>query len=112
MGAVEEKLLEQFVRDGVPIPDKIQNAPQLNIGLELYYVAFQELNSCRALGMTIGPIPWTAVKTYCDEHGIVSDLREDVFYYITQMDEAYLSYVSKTSDDKNSKSNRESALRG
>lgn len=33
-------------------------------GLELYLNAFWDLNSCRQIGMDVGPIPWTAIQKY------------------------------------------------
>lgn len=103
MGAVEGKLIEQMVRDGQPLPDKIANAPRLGRGLDLYYIAFQDLSSCRNVGMAVGPIPWTAIKLYCDEHKIKGEQRDDVFFLVAALDEAYREHVQKDSDKRTKK---------
>lgn len=93
-----------MVRDGVPLPDKIANAPELARGLELYFMAFQELTTCRSLGMSVGPIPWTAIKLFCDEHEIEGEQRDDAFYLVKALDDAYREYLDKQADkDKKGK---------
>ncbi len=55
-----------------------------------YYVAFFELMTSRQFGFGEGPIPITAIIQYgqwldCDHEEI-----EDLIYFITVMDQAYL----------------------
>ena len=80
------------MREGLPLPERIKNAPTLEIGLELFYTAFFELGTCRQLGMAEGPIPWTAIDIYCNSYTIVSEQREDMHMFIRSMDNAYLKY--------------------
>lgn len=84
----------------MPLPSRIANAPELDIGLELFYVAFFDLHSCRQIGFSAGPIPWTAIRDYANEHNIFGDQREDLFYYVQMMDKAYLEWQSKEADRK------------
>lgn len=85
------------MREGRPLPKKIRNAPELILGLEFYYNAFEDLSSCRELGFGVGPIPWTAMKDYCHEYDITGDDDlEDFFYFIRQMDNAYLAHMAKS----------------
>jgi len=76
-----------------PIPDAILNAPDLEMGLGLYQSAFWDLDTCRRNNDTSkGPIPWTAIFTYCEQYHIEGDQRDDMFYHISEMDHAYLDF--------------------
>jgi hypothetical protein len=78
----------------MPIPEKIKNAPQLYEGLDLFYIAFMDMNSCRALGYgMVGPINWLTINTYCDVHGLQGEQREDMFFFINKMDAAYSDFT-------------------
>jgi len=70
------------------------------MGLELYQTAFADLNGCRPSGWAMTPIPWTAIKDYADAFELELEQREDLFYYIRQLDSAYIEFVNK----KNAKS--------
>lgn len=80
---------------GNELPVKIQNAPPLQSGLALYYEAFNDLSSCRAIGMAEGPIPWTAINDYCDYLELYEEERYDMFYHVRSLDLAYLKYMDK-----------------
>ena len=94
-GPTEQTIIQQCVRNRAPLPDAIANAPQLLIGLELFYGGFMDLIGSRMLGFSEGPIPWSAVGDYCDELGIEGDQREDFFYHIQRLDTAYLELRAK-----------------
>ena len=72
------------------------------MGLEVYYEAFQELNTCRAQGLSAGPIPWTAVDAYARRHGY--DEPED-FAYLLEMvralDDALLKHLAEKRGNDN-----------
>lgn len=84
--------MEDARRYGTPLPPKIENAPELQVGLELFYVGFMDLTSSRQIGFGEGPISWTTILTYCKEKEIVGEQREAMFYHITHMDSAYLEH--------------------
>ena len=84
--------MEQCLREGIPFPDKIANAPDLLPGLELYYLAFMELTDSRQIGMGLGPIPWKVVHDYCDAHDLSQDQREEMHHHIKEMDAVYLEF--------------------
>jgi hypothetical protein len=93
MGKDERKLVEMARRQKKPVPMRIQNAPDLAPGLELYYDAFGRLTTSRQLGSgAIGPIPYAAISTYCKDEGIHGDLRADVFYHVEHLDRAYMMW--------------------
>lgn len=83
------------MRERIPLPKRIANAPELWLGLELFYDAFWDLNSCRDLGAVgFGPIPWSAVKDYAQTFELDSEQFQDLYYYIRRMDDAYLKFCS------------------
>jgi hypothetical protein len=80
----------------MPLPDRIQNAPELVLGLELYYGAFMDLTSCRGTGYgTEGPIPWDKVVQWAEKYGLDEEQEDDLVYHIPQMDEVYLKFKAK-----------------
>lgn len=87
------------------MPSKIANAPELFVGLELYYLGFLDLTSCRGQSYgTEGPISWITMHEYCFVHGIEGEQREDFFYHISRMDSAYLEFkASKLKTQKGGK---------
>jgi hypothetical protein len=94
-------ILQQRLRDNEPIPQRIANAPELFVGLELFYLAFVELSSCRYIGNAEGPIPWVSIVEYCNEYEIFDrEQRDDMFYFIATMDATYLKHRSKETDKK------------
>lgn len=82
---------------GRPIPEAIANAPELDPSLRVFWNAFFALQSCRAIGMTPGPIPWTAIEAYCDRYELHGEAREDMHQLLRAMDSEYLGYLAKRS---------------
>lgn len=76
---------------------KIRNAPELLLGLELFYTAFMDLTSSRELGYGEGPIRWKTILDYCEKHEIEGEQQEDVFYHVQHLDSAYLDWRAKKS---------------
>lgn len=81
----------------MPIPPKIANAPELTLGLELYLEGFLDLSSCRSVGMSLGPIPWTAMDRYCEVEGIADETRDDFIYLVKGLDVYYLELMEAKS---------------
>ena len=95
-GPTEKFIIEQCYRQNLPLPDRIQNAPELFLGLELYYLAFMNLTSCRSQGYgTEGPVGWLQINEYCVVCGIIGEQREDLIYHVQQLDSAYLEFKTK-----------------
>lgn len=94
--------MEQAYRNGMPLPEKIANAPELEEGLECYYTAFLDLNSCRALGPSgEGAIPWTAMALYAQVNNYQGEELEDLFYHLPRMDKVYLDWALKKMQSRN-----------
>ena len=90
------------MRDGSPLPKRIANAPTISMGLELYWNAFMELNSCRNSGWSSGPIPWTAILDYSKAYEFDEIQTMDLFFYTRSMDNAMLEHEAKQ-NEKNKK---------
>lgn len=56
---------------------------------------FFDLSSCRSFGMGIGPIPWTAIHSYCRFHEFDVEQEEMAHYLLRRMDEFYLEHVNR-----------------
>lgn len=76
----------------MPLPDAIANAPELWLGLDLFFIAFQDLSTCRSQGYGEGPIGWVSIAEYCAVHEIEGEQFEDMLFHIQHMDAAYLKY--------------------
>lgn len=88
-GPHEKTIIEQALMRGLPVPDMIRNAPELLPGLDLYFVAFLELSTCRPATMAgVGPIPWTAIDQYAVAGGFTGDQRGTLFYCVRAMERA------------------------
>lgn len=97
-GSVERTILKQVLRERLPVPKRIQNAPRLRFGLELYYGAFFDLCSCRLNAWDFGEIPWTATNEYCRTLGLDEDQTEKMHYFIALLDRTYLRIMRKKRD--------------
>jgi hypothetical protein len=95
VGQDDQWIIAQCLQDGIPIPDRIKNQPELLPGLELYLNAFHDLSSCRQVGMGVGFIPFTAVLEYARWHGFDKAHSEDLHYHISCLDSAYVSWANK-----------------
>jgi hypothetical protein len=92
-GKAEESIIEQCIRLRRPLPAAIANAPELHMGLAVYYQAYCDLSTCRTIGMSPGPIPWTAAADYARCLALDEEQTEDLFFHVRSMDSAYLDYT-------------------
>ena len=91
---------ESFLRKR-PVPERIQNAPDLFLGLELYFAAFIELNTCRSTGWSAGPIPSWCIDEFCNRNDLEEEEEvEDMHYHMRMMDQAFLKYSARKNKDK------------
>jgi len=79
----------------MPLPKTIENAPVLLPGLDLFYVAFMDLTTCRSVGFGEGPIPWDKTSEWCDRNDLDDEQREDMHFHITRLDTVYLKHRGK-----------------
>lgn len=95
-------IIQQAMRDGGKMPKRIAEAPELRIGLELYYGAFMDLCTSRQ-GFGDGPISWSTVNEYAKTYEFDEEQRENLQFYIGRMDTAYMQHVHKKTEAKNKK---------
>lgn len=94
-GPTEQSIIAQCVRQRRPLPNAIANAPELQLGLELFFGAFMDLTSERHVGFGEGPIPWRAVREWCNEHEVLGLQRDDVQYHVNKLDTVYLEHRAR-----------------
>lgn len=100
MGQAEQRIIRECYRRHKPLPDRIENAPDLLLGLELYFEAFVELNTCRSTGWSAGPIPAWCVAEYSSRIGLSGEEAEDLHYHVRAMDSEFLKHVERQSRKK------------
>ncbi len=98
MGDIEEKIVKQAAEKGLEVPDRIVNQPDLMPGLELFYIAFEDLNSDRLSAFELGPIPTMAILNYAKYFDI--DDVESFKTIIRRMDNAFISFHDKKQKSK------------
>ncbi len=96
-GPSEQKIIEQCIRTGWDLPEKIANAPSLYPGLELYYVGFMNLMSSRQTGFGPGPLWWTTIQEYCNIQNLDEDQADAMHVHLKAMDLVYLKQAVKKS---------------
>lgn len=102
-GPIEKTIIEQCVRHNQPLPSKLANAPEVSLGLELYYLAFCDLSSCREQGYVEGPVSWLTINAYAIAKNFEGEQREDLFYLIQRLDAAYMTFRAKPKPDAGKK---------
>ena len=91
-GPIEQSIISQAMRSDMPLPKRIQEAPELTLGLHLFYVAFLDL----AVGSS-GQISWGEVQNYGLHLDLDEETLEDLHYHIGQMDQARAQHVESKS---------------
>lgn len=99
-GPVEKKIITQCIRERLPFPEKIKNAPQLHLGLDLYFTAFLDLTTCRPGGMGLYPIPWDRIQDYGERFYFSDELLEEFHILIRKLDEAWVEHFDKKHQSK------------
>lgn len=65
------------------------NAPELDEGLALYWVAFCELSTCRPPSFgEMAAIPWTSINQYATFYKYEDRQRERLHFIVGKMDKA------------------------
>jgi hypothetical protein len=85
---IAQKIIQIAVKERRPIPKKIADAPDIDLGLELYFEAFLELHTCRLYEG--GPIPYAAVIEYADRFGFDDEQVDLALYLVRALDNVFL----------------------
>ena len=100
-GHVEEMIIKQSARSGLPLPEKIENSPSILPGLELYYKGFLDLHTSRPSGFDLGSIPWLAIEQYCQIMKLDADQTEAMHHHIVEMDKVFLKHHKRKNKNAN-----------
>ena len=95
MGPIEQNIAKQAMRSGEGLPERIANAPELRIGLNLYLQAFFDLDSERSHALAPTPIPWLSISEYGKVFEFSEEQTEDLFYFVKIMDSEHLKRLTK-----------------
>ena len=85
---------------GRKLPSWLDKEIHMSTAEMFYLKAFWDLNTCRNVGMGIGPIPWTAIKQYSDSKQLDLENEDCFIYVMRQMDDAYVARASKKEEKK------------
>lgn len=75
-------------------PKALQDRPEVFEHLSFVWSAWWELHTDRPMGMSVGPIPFTAISAFADRYGVAELDAFDTFReLIRAMDGEYLKWV-------------------
>jgi hypothetical protein len=100
-----QSIRDQARKMGMPVPDPINDRPELMLGLQFYWYAFWELSSDRQIGMSEGPIPWSSMDRWCRRHGINGDEFDRFILMMKHMDSEYMKHRAKSNKKSIAKAN-------
>lgn len=86
-----------FRYDGLEMPDRVKNAPEVYPGLELYYQAWMDLHSSRPQGFGPCPIQWNMIREYAVANEFDLDQTAQLHHALDAMDQVYLAWADKKS---------------
>jgi hypothetical protein len=95
--SIEQNILKQAIRFGQPIPERITQAPELRLGLRLYFNAFFDLDAERSHALALTPIPWRSIIAYAQAYEFDEEQTENLVFFIRSMDNANLERLQKKS---------------
>lgn len=95
MGSHEKNIARQAYQAGEPLPERIANAPELQLGLNLYLQAFFDLDSERSHAIGLTPISWSSIASYAQAFSFDEEQTEMLFRAIRAMDTEHLKRLEK-----------------
>ncbi len=84
-------VIEVHIQRGQPLPDWYLDEPPLSEYAAFFLRAFDKLSSCRSIGFSEGPIPWTAVNDFAVSRGLDTEMTKALETVIMALDRAYLT---------------------
>lgn len=95
MGEHEHQIAQMASRMKRRLPERIENAPELEFGNELYLQAFMDLSSCRNSPYGAMPISYFDMVHYSMINDFSSDQFEMLLSVIPPMDSEYTKVMEK-----------------
>lgn len=109
-GPHEATIIRNCIRENKPYPPVIANAPELTLDAAFYYLAYQDLASCR--NYEGGPIPYTAINAYAVENEMTLDDMEILKDVVRGVDHWFADYVKAKGDKEKAKDKTKTTRRG
>jgi hypothetical protein len=78
------------IRSGQDIPERIQNAPQLMFGSDLYLKAFIDLYSC--------DINWLNIISYAKFYQFDAETVDDLIFVLNRTNVEYTNFITSKED--------------
>lgn len=75
----------------MPLPQWFLDEPAIDRAERVYIEAFVDLQTCRQIGMDVGPIPWRDIAAYGDRLGLEGPMHRLFCRVLRAMDEAWLN---------------------
>jgi hypothetical protein len=74
----------------------LEDRPERRADLELYWVAFFDLTTCRPPGFEGAlPIPWDAIDQWAQRHSIIGESFDGLVHMVRAMDAVFLEWAQK-----------------
>lgn len=93
----------KLIEKGRDPPDVFYTQPYIEEGNAFYWEAFHDLSTERQIGMGVGPIPRSAIKSYAYESGLFGDDAEQFATIIRMVDAEYLRMSNSMTGSKDNK---------
>lgn len=81
--------------DEFGLEEEVAQEEELDAWQWFWLLAFRRLNSCRPVGMGVGPIPWTAIHQYALAEHMDSFGETVLEAIISRMDNVYLEHYAE-----------------
>jgi len=99
----EKNIIQNAVRFNKPIPKKFQNSPRLEPSERLYYIAYNDLTTCR--NFELGPIPLDKILFYCDNYNFDDEQTDIAIEVIRRVDVHIIGEEMKKLENSSGKGN-------
>ena len=96
----EAIIMQQALRLNAPLPDKIANTPDLELGLDFYLEIYLDLCSDKDVGFGEGPIPWSSMNEYAYRYDITGDDFERMVAIVRSADAEIVKHRQKDAKRK------------
>lgn len=83
----------KLIEKGRDPPAQFFDQPEVPDYHEWYWIAFGELSTERQVGMSLGPIPRSAIFSYAAEYGLFGDEAERFNAIIREVDQSYIAML-------------------
>jgi hypothetical protein len=87
--------VEAAIEKGRELPEWYLDNPEVPDDWLNFLHIFNDLSSCRQIGMTLGPIPWDAILRYCQYKEYDEETTSLVMTVMKHLDMTFMDYQKK-----------------